>query len=514
MFVEEEQLDVHYKHHYKYTARVGKQKCHLCNKTFYQKEMLKKHILSYHKEVSTFLHKGRKYRKNKNPLGNRREPSLKTAPPLEFNYKLRLIPGTLMTVYKCPIQDCKKDSCTDLKSFKLHALHIHKEKNILPIVDDVDARYICQVNGCGKLYLDRKQHLIHQRHHKTYVPSQRQYHSCGQCESKFISRSNLDVHIIQVHTSGKDDKNDLILDDVQLEPKTMMTVYHCPMAECKKQNYLDAKSVITHCKRIHKMFTYNPIPSQVEAQFICQVRGCRKLFIEPIQIKEHLKHHRTYIPTNGIFKCSCCPEIFSSKKQLYQHTLECHVQESFIRNNSPHHDQKLVVGYQCTICTRRFLNFGTHWNHVNNEHGQPGCQPLKAMMKPNYTCKMDGCERPFMTNKMYSRHMERHQTSKLKRSASCFKCGKTFGHFKSLFQHLMQTHSEISTEEIVELEQQHAKCPICLSMFRNKEILRNHMRRHEDNKDKLIHNVSVLAPTSPILQQRWQFDQDPLETHL
>lgn len=31
-----------------------------------------------------------------------------------------------MTVYKCPIDDCKKGSCTDMKSFKLHALHIHQ----------------------------------------------------------------------------------------------------------------------------------------------------------------------------------------------------------------------------------------------------------------------------------------------------------------------------------------------------------------------------------------------------
>jgi hypothetical protein len=32
-----------------------------------------------------------------------------------------------------------------MKSFKLHALHIHQDKNILPIVDDVEAKYICQV---------------------------------------------------------------------------------------------------------------------------------------------------------------------------------------------------------------------------------------------------------------------------------------------------------------------------------------------------------------------------------
>jgi hypothetical protein len=71
--------------------------------------------------------------------------------------------------------------------------------------------------------------------------------------------------------SGRDGKNELIFDDVQLEPNTMMTVYHCPVAECAKRNYLDAKSVRTHCRRFHSMLDYEPIPSQAEAQFICQV---------------------------------------------------------------------------------------------------------------------------------------------------------------------------------------------------------------------------------------------------
>jgi hypothetical protein len=48
-----------------------------------------------------------------------------------------------------------------------------------------------------------------------------------------------------------------------------------------------------------------------------------------------------------------------------------------------------------------------------------------------------------------------------------------------LYQHLVQTHSDVSADEIAELEQQHAKCPICLSVFRNNDILRNHMRRHQ-----------------------------------
>ena len=167
------------------------------------------------------------------------------------------------------------------------------------------------------------------------------------------------------------------------------------------------------------------------------------------------------------------------------------------RNNLPK-----VIGYQCTICMRKFLHLGTHCNHVNNAHGQPGLQPIEVEMKPRYTCKMARCGRHFMTKNMYRTHMERHQTGKGKRSASCFKCGRTFSQFKSLYQHLVQTHSDVTPEEIAELESQHAKCPICLSVFRNNEIMRIHMRRHQDDQGQIVHNANVLAPTTPIIQQQ------------
>ena len=54
-----------------------------------------------------------------------------------------------------------------------------------------EAKYICQVENCGKLYMEKKQYEIHQRHHKTYVPSTGRYFKCQQCDSKFNSQANL-----------------------------------------------------------------------------------------------------------------------------------------------------------------------------------------------------------------------------------------------------------------------------------------------------------------------------------
>ena len=64
------------------------------------------------------------------------------------------------------------------------------------------ARFICQVEGCGKLYLEKKPYEIHLRHHKSYVPSKGRYFKCDHCESKFNTQGNLDVHVIHSHLSN------------------------------------------------------------------------------------------------------------------------------------------------------------------------------------------------------------------------------------------------------------------------------------------------------------------------
>ena len=102
-----------------------------------------------------------------------------------------------------------------------------------------------------------------------------------------------------MNAEGDNGKNELIFDDITLEPGTLMTVYHCTVPGCDKRNYLDAKSVKTHCRRFHSINDIEPIPIRAEAQFICQVRGCRKLFVETVQIEAHLKVSLYFFFTNN-----------------------------------------------------------------------------------------------------------------------------------------------------------------------------------------------------------------------
>ena len=66
---------------------------------------------------------------------------------LKYNSNVTLSPGTLMTVFKCPVEGCNKKSCTDIKSFKLHCMHIH-QVNMLPLntVSDEKKWYILTIS--------------------------------------------------------------------------------------------------------------------------------------------------------------------------------------------------------------------------------------------------------------------------------------------------------------------------------------------------------------------------------
>ena len=48
------------------------------------------------------------------------------------------------------------------------------------------------------------------------------------------------------------------------------------------------------------------------------------LFTFQVQIEAHLKHHRNYVPTNGVFDCKVCTDTFTRKEHLDRHTLLNH----------------------------------------------------------------------------------------------------------------------------------------------------------------------------------------------
>ena len=128
-------------------------------------------------------------------------------------------------------------------------------------------------------------------------------------------------------------------------------------------------------------------------------------------------------------------QLANQQQPIHFQTMQTHVANMGSTMSSGHSSSAAkVVGYQCSICMRKFLHLGTHCNHVNNVHQAPGLAPIEVDMKPRYTCKHPRCNRHFMTKNMFKAHMDRHASGKNKRAMNCFKCGRNFSQFKSLYQ--------------------------------------------------------------------------------
>ena len=129
-------------------------------------------------------------------------------------------------------------------------------------------------------------------------------------------------------------------------------------------------------------------------------------------------------------------------------------------------------------------------------------------MRPRYTCRHPACGKPFMTKNMYKAHADRHKTGSFsesgnaKKSMKCVKCPRLFSQFKSLHQHLIQTHADVTPEEIAELEAAHAKCQICHRVFRSQEVLKSHIKQKHEKTRTIDAKGVVEIGQDDILSQR------------
>ena len=143
----------------------------------------------------------------------------------------------------------------------------------------------------------------------------------------------------------------------------------------------------------------------------------------------------TGVVHHGVHGSQLKREVLRTSQINNQNPIQVQTLQTPVSHNAPGHSlANKVVGYQCSICMRKFLHLGTHCNHVNNVHQAPGLAPIEVDMKPRYTCKHPRCNRHFMTKNMFKAHMDRHASGKNKRAMNCFKCGRNFSQFKSLYQ--------------------------------------------------------------------------------
>ncbi|QQP35617.1 Uncharacterized protein FKW44_023892 [Caligus rogercresseyi] len=113
-----------------------------------------------------------------------------------------------VSVFSCPITSCSKVGCITLRAYKMHAKCVHKSPNLTPIVKNMEAKYICQVRGCGKLFVEDTQLEVHLKHHETYTPRRGKYvcdicnedstrHSCSRAPPGLSPGQGRGIHSMQ-----------------------------------------------------------------------------------------------------------------------------------------------------------------------------------------------------------------------------------------------------------------------------------------------------------------------------
>ena len=264
--------------------------CNRCHKRFTSLSGLKNHGLKCLQGIDTSSHSGHRAQ-------------------LVYDNDIQLRVGDKVEVFCCPIGNCVKSGCITLRAFKMHAKCVHKQIDLKPVVKQLDAKFICRVRGCGKLFIEESQLEIHIKHHENYTPRKGKY-TCDICAEGFYQINMLKKHLLSSHPNqdpnliaGKSEINinsqaTIEIDErISLTPGTKMTIYKCPL--CGKESCTDLKSFKLHAKHIHPDIDLRPIETRVEAKFICQVAGCGKMYIEKRQFEIHRRHHKTYVKSKG-----------------------------------------------------------------------------------------------------------------------------------------------------------------------------------------------------------------------
>ncbi|KAH9519641.1 hypothetical protein Btru_003230 [Bulinus truncatus] len=195
----------------------------------------------------------------------------------------------------------------------------------------------------------------------------------------------------------------------------------------------------------------------------------------------------------GLFRCSSCPEIFTTKSDFCRHVVVhksvCHFcnidfKVSNLLNahyNTEHYDQLI----KCKQCDKRLPSerkLKQHERHHRFNYRRP-CPKCGAMVirvdqhmerrhaEPSYEFLCTLCPKKFKQQHCLQSHLRQHAALNRGEKFACPKCPKTFS-----------TRMHLAGHVRVHLTYKMHKCPICGKLCRQKFNLKIHMRIHYDQK--------------------------------
>ncbi len=278
---------------------------------------------------------------------------------------------------------------------------------------------------------------------------------CSLCPEAFALESDLSKHFQLEHQITEPSPGFKIEDgaSIQSRSKSKFTCKTCGAVFVRQQSLnlhkkshpencykcnLCQKSFVTKCSLMfHKRWH-----SQVK-QFRCH--KCSRKFLSKHHLETHmkLKHSSTRDSKNKL-TCDVCLREFTTHIGLFTHYRFSHITN----------DVDINQNLECSDSGEKLLDRGALINHMRTH---PECKP--------YSCRH--CQAMFRHSRNRRVHEEKHAT----KSRKCKTCDETFLTWKDLQDHRRQQHLY--------------KCHICNKLCRSQDDLDAHSRSHLDTKPEV-----------------------------
>merc|ERR1719350_1864283 len=258
---------------------------------------------------------------------------------------------------------------------------------------------------------------------------------CETCNKTFQHKGNLRVHIEAVHEGKKPFECDI-----------------CNLSFSSK------RTKILHTKRIH-----NETPSGFEEKTQFKSNISSRKFLQ--------KSHNE----KASYECHECDSRYQSKKDLINHVMKTHVEES-----QEQKDEKLLncktlkvnpetvhegkKPFECDICNSSFATEMAKVLHATRVHNET---PSGHTVKPQFKCNI--CKSKFSKRSHLDKHLAVHDEND---SYECDICDSKYQSKKELIGHVMKFHVGESPEK--KEPEKFFKCEKCDATFPFHYKLKSH----------------------------------------
>lgn len=307
-----------------------------------------------------------------------------------------------------------------------------------------------------------KRYLI--QHSKTFHDNTTKIITCLYCNENFTHRCQRLRHVWKIHPEVFEE-NSSTLTAVKLNRSCEI----CSKV-FKSEKYLQVHNSMHHktqhfeCFICSKKFSLkHSLDRHINAvhedkrDYVCRKENCERAFRTQYELNQHFKKIHDEAKNVDPLTCDVCDKICSSRKMLYSHKKYVHEGVRWGSNI-----------YKCKLCLEVFdtkYKKTKHWQQVHR-NGE-----LKVRI-----CRC--CNSEFQFHEDFKNHIKTHSGFLI-----CLICGHFFTDASAFLVH-EESHKQID-EDLKQFV-----CDVCSHRLSTKGQLEIHMRRHFDDQERFMCDVS------------------------